>query len=100
MTDSIARPAITLEVAQHVLWHFGDTRLGLEPGDFWKAQLVAMTRADLQNRALLALAFPQHVAAVDAVKMQPWGLDWLRGIVKADLDGRERGFDFSAAVAS
>lgn len=97
MTDNIDRPVITLEVAQQVLWHFGDTNLGVEPGGFWAAQLVAMTRADLQHRARLALAFPEHVAAVEAVKNQPWGLDWLRGIVKADLDGRDRGLDFTAA---
>jgi hypothetical protein len=94
---TIQRPTISLGVAQAVLWHFGDTNLGVEPGGFWTAQLVAMTRADLTNRAQLALAFPEHVAAVAAVKDEPWGLDWLRGIAKADLDNRERGLDFAVA---
>lgn len=100
MTDNIDRPVISLEVAQHVLWHFGDTNLGVEPGGFWAAQFVAMTRADLSNLARLRVAFPEHVAAVTAVKNEPWGLDWLRNIVKADLDGRERGLDFAAADAA
>lgn len=100
MTDTIDRPVITLEVARQVLWHFGDTNLGVEPGGFWQAQLIAMTRADLSNLARLRVAFPEHVAAVTAVKNEPWGLDWLRSIVKADLDGRERGLDFAAADAA
>lgn len=95
MTDSIARPTISLEAAQRVLWAFGDTNLGVEPGGFFSALHVAIQRADLGNRARLAVAFPEDVAAVAAVKEKPWGLDWLRGIVKADLDGRERGLDFA-----
>lgn len=97
MTDSIVRPTISLEAAQRVLWAFGDTNLGVEPGGFFSALHVAIQRADLENRARLAAGFPEDVAAVEAVKNQPWGLDWLRGIVKADLDGRDRGLDFTAA---
>ncbi len=99
MTDNIDRPVITLEAAQRVLWAFGDTNLGVEPGGFFSALHVAIQRADLENRARLAVAFPEDVAAVAAVKEQPWGLDWLRSIVKADLDGRERGLDFTPADA-
>ena len=97
MTDSIDRPTISHETAQRVLWAIGDTNLGVEPGGFFSALRVAIQRADLENRARLAVAFPEDVAAVAAVKEKPWGLDWLRGIVKADLDGRERGLDFTAA---
>lgn len=92
----MSRPVISLEVAQRVLYHFGDTNLGVEAGGFFSALLVAISRADLLNRARLAEAFPEDVAAVAAVKDQPWGLDWLRGIVKADLDARDRGLDFTA----
>ena len=99
MTDSIARPTISLETAQRVLWAFGDTNLGVEPGGFFSALHVAIQRADTENRARLAVAFPEDVAAVDAVKMQAWGLDWLRGIVKSDLDNRDRGLDFAGIRA-
>lgn len=99
MTDSIARPTISLETAQRVLWAFGDTNLGVEPGGFFSALHVAIQRADTENRARLAAAFPEDVAAVEAVKIQPWGLDWLRGIVKADLDARDRGLDFAGIRA-
>ncbi len=102
MTDSIVRPTISLEVAQHVLWHFGDTNLGIEPGSFRARLMVAASAADLENFARLQIGFPELMAAFDAVKREPWGLDWLRGIVKADLDGRDRGLDFAqlAAVAT
>lgn len=98
-TSAPARPVITLRVAQHVLWHFGDTNLGVEPGGFWTAQFVALDRADLAHRAHLELAFPEEVAAFTAVKTEPWGIDWLRGIVKADLDDRDRGLDFDVTGA-
>ena len=94
MTDSIDRPTISLEAAQRVLWAFGDTNLGVEPGGFFSALHVAIQRADTVNRSRLAVAFPEDVAAVTAVKTEPWGLDWLRGIVKADLDARDHGLDF------
>jgi|GEM_PF-2238533 len=95
----MSRPVVALDVARHVLWHFGDTNLGQEPGGFMSALLVAISRADALNGARLAAGFPAHVAAVTAVKNEPWGLEWLRGIVKADLDRRERGLDFTAAGA-
>ncbi len=93
----VARPSgVTVEVAQAVLWHFGDTNLGCEAGGFITALMVAIQRADLVNRARLAAGFPEFVVAVAAVKDEAWGLEWLRGIVKAELDGREQGLDFSA----
>lgn len=45
------------EVARHVLWHNGDPR-GYEPGSFTTKLLEAWARADLENGARLALAFP------------------------------------------
>lgn len=45
------------EAARHVLWHNGDPR-GYEPGSFTTKLLEAWTRADLENGARLASAFP------------------------------------------
>lgn len=91
---SMTRRAVPLEVARAVLWHYGDTNLGIEPGGFFSALILAISRADPENRDRLRASFPQHVIAVEAVKTQPWGLDWLRGLVKAELDGVELGLDF------
>lgn len=96
---SMTRRAVPLEVARAVLWHFGDTNLGVEPGGFFSALIVAISRADQGNRDKLRASFPRHVIAVVAVQSEPWGLDWLRGLVKAELDGVELGLDFGAVPA-
>lgn len=90
------RSTITLGVARHVAWHYGDTNLGVEPGGFVTALLITISRADESNRALLAEGYPAYVAAVVMVQQEHWGLEYLRGIVKDDLDARERGLDFGA----
>lgn len=95
-----ARPVITLEVARQVLYHFGDSNLGQQPGHFVQRLLMLVSAADAENFEKLRAGWPEYVAAFEAVARKPWGLDWLRGIVKADLDARERGLDFSAVVAS
>lgn len=90
------RRVVSLDAARAVLWFFGDRNLGQEPGGFFSTLIHAITRADLENRGRLALGFPEIVAAVAAVKDEPWGLEWLRSIVKAELDGIEQGLDFGA----
>lgn len=86
---------VSLKTARAVLWHFGDENLGIDPGSFWNAQILAIARADDENRGLLATLFLEHVIAVVAVRDQPWGLDWLRGLVKDAEDARERALDFA-----
>jgi hypothetical protein len=76
---------VTLPIAQHVLWHFGDTNLGLQPGTFVERLLLAMSAADAENLAKLAQAFPGYVAAFWAVGHESWGLDWLRTMAKRGL---------------
>jgi hypothetical protein len=75
-------PAVSVEVAQHVLWHFGDRELGQEPGSFTTRLLRTIAVADTGNRERLRLAFPEQVEAFVAVQLQSWGLEWLRGLVK------------------
>ena len=50
------------EVAQHVLWHFGEG--GLRPGSFLEKLLVAIAGSDQENQLRLALGFPDYVTAV------------------------------------
>jgi hypothetical protein len=85
--QSIAEHLRALEVqdAQHVLWHFGDTVLGLQPGAFTTRLLSALSVADAGNRARLAEAFPRLVAMFTKVQRTEAGLDELRDLVKAAL---------------
>lgn len=52
---------ISATEAAHTLWHYGDG--GMEPGDFTKALLETIARADHVNRARLGTVFPGYVAA-------------------------------------
>lgn len=80
-------PAVSLETAQHILHHFGDTNLGLQPGSFTHRLMTTISAADESNRTRLAEGFPELVYAFDVVQREPWGLEWLRSRVK-----RGRGF--------
>lgn len=79
------RPQVSLEVAQHVLHHFGDTNLGLEPGGFWTLMFRAWDHADAGNRERARLGWPEEATAFFAVKLEFWGLEWLRSKVKRGL---------------
>lgn len=74
-----------MEVAQHVLWHKGDTNLGLQPGSFVTRLLQAIEVADSHNLARMSEGFPEYVAAMSAVRVEPWGLEWLRSMAKRAL---------------
>lgn len=93
---SVQNRAVSVKVAQHVLWHFGDRNLGIEGGHFVSRLLVLASAADQENLEKLGQEWPEYVIAFRAVTSQQWGLDWLRAIVKAELDGEEFGLDFMA----
>lgn len=88
------RPVVSLDVARAVLWHFGDTNLGQEPGHFVARLLVLASAADDDNLEKLRAGWPELIYAWENVSRKPWGLDWLRGIAKDYLDARELGLDF------
>jgi hypothetical protein len=73
---------VTKEVAQHVLWHFGDQHLGYEGGRFTERLLMTISAADQGNRERLRAAFPEHVALYVIVANTVGGLEWLREIVR------------------
>lgn len=56
------------EAIRHVLWHIGDRENGVEPGGFTSALLNAWGRADMQNSARLAAAFPALGRAVQTAR--------------------------------
>jgi hypothetical protein len=99
MPTTSDRPALTLPVVRHVLWHFGDQGLGQQPGHFVSRLLTLAASADPDNLDKLRNEWPEYITAFEAVRDTPWGLDWLRGIAKADLDHHDRGLDFSAVAS-
>lgn len=89
-----------MKVAQHVLWFFGDVNLGVDGGHFAQRLFALMSSADEENFEKLQSLWPEEAKALRAVQREPWGLDWLRSIVKAALDGRELGLDFLSEVTA
>lgn len=73
---------IPLHVAQHVLSHFGDEGLGVQPGSFITLLMRAAQHADRSNRARLLLGFPEYVAALRLVSDTVEGLQTLREFVQ------------------
>lgn len=73
---------ITTDVAAHVL-HLFDAD-GIQPGGFNTALYAAIAKADPENRARLASAFPVQVAAYKIAADHPDGIDILRTIAKGD----------------
>lgn len=89
MESKKAEPAVSVQVAKHVLWFFGDDLLGEEPGGFMRRLIDTIAHADTDNRKRLAEGFPQYVLAVNAGQREAWGIEWLRDIVKKALDAAE-----------
>lgn len=96
---TVPAPAIPLDVARHVLNWFGDTNLGLDGGTYVNRLLALVSCADEVHFEQLRTIEPTYVYAFEAVSRKPWGLEWLRGVVKADLDHTDLGLDFTAVSA-
>jgi hypothetical protein len=74
--------------AAHVLWMLNAGMApGKEPGGFTAALILAITRADPNNRALLALVYPGLVEAVGVYKEHPEGIEVLEAAAKGGRDG-------------
>ena len=65
MTTENEAPAITPQIANHVLWFFSHDE-GYAPGGFFAAFYELASRADKDNLANLELGFP---AQINAFKM-------------------------------
>lgn len=87
---------ISVDVAQAVLWRFGDTNLGVDPGSFVSRLLATLGVADPENREKLRAAFPELVRTWELAACTPFGVETLRAIVKGHLDAAETGIDFEA----
>jgi len=73
---------IPREVAANVLFYFGSG--GYEAGSFTTNLMSAIANADQHNLALLALGFPELVAAMRMALLEPGGIDTLRDIFNGD----------------
>ena len=71
---------ITAQTAQQVLFHFGHK--GIQAGSFYTALYNALTAADSENLALLALGYPGEAAAVSLIKNAVRGVEVLEAIAK------------------
>jgi len=96
---SVARRAVTLKVAREVLWHFGDTNLGMHGGHWVERLLWFLSACDEGNLERARSQWPEYTEAWEKATREPWGIDWLRRIVKDELDARETALDFLAADA-
>lgn len=77
-TPPTTAPVITPVVANHVLHHYG--RGGYQAGSFTRQLITTIAAADLENRARLALGFPEYTAAVIGMEYDPDGAAWLARI--------------------
>jgi hypothetical protein len=77
-----APETVSIDVAHHVVWHFGVHNLGVQPGTFTERLLLTLSAADHATRERLRLAFPEHVALFVLAANAPGGIEWLREIVR------------------
>lgn len=84
VVEKVTRESVIPEqVARHVLHTFGDPRLGSDGGHFVNALMRTISCADSENRDKLARIYPDYVMAFRAGAFEPWGLEWLQGIVRS-----------------
>lgn len=81
-----AQIALSPEVVRHTLWWFGDRTYGTEPGHFVTRLLNLISAADEANRDRLSAEWPEYVQAHGVVAREPWGLDFLLSLAKAELE--------------
>ncbi len=74
---------ISPKVAAEVLHHFGADG-GREPSGFRRSLILAIAQADVPNRARLARAFPDYVAAVTSAQATEDGVVELQAIAAGD----------------
>lgn len=72
---------VSRTVAAHVAWYFNPAT-GYRPGSFIEKLLSAIGNADRTNRVLLALGFPEYVAAMTLCTDIPGGTDRIEQIAR------------------
>jgi len=84
---SLSSPTIPPDVAAHVLFMFDSSgaicqivAADIVPNEFQRHLIRAIAHADHDNKARLAEQFPDYVAAVFAVQLDPDGIDRLKKI--------------------
>lgn len=83
---STSTPTIPAETAAHVLFHYGREG-GYQAGSFTEQLIVLIDRADPHHRDLLALGFPDYVAAIVAIQYDPNGVAQLQRIAAGEQAG-------------
>ncbi len=84
---------------KHVLFLFGDDRLGETPSNFRMRLLhTAMAATPAERESLVPVA-PGLIEAFTVAKTHVNGVEQLRSIVKAELDKRDAALDLTAVHA-
>ena len=74
-------PAIPVETARHVLWHYGQDG-GWQPGSFTQKLMQAIDSADHVNTEILRTAYPALVAAMFMAGNDRNGIEQLKKITE------------------
>lgn len=81
------RVLLSPEIVRHVLHYFGNEREGQDGGHFTNRLFQLIAAADESARDTLSLHWPEHVEAFLVAGTTPWGLDWLRSLAIAEVEG-------------
>ena len=92
----VEKVTLGLQPVREVLGFLGDSNLGVAPRPVVCRILQLANIADAETLEKVAAEWPELTYAWFVARRTAWGLDWLRGIAKAGLDGVEQGLDFSA----
>lgn len=75
-----------VETARNVLWYFGDSERGWQPGSFTESLIKTVCKADMENISRLSRGFPVLVSMVNTAKTYMNGMQLLQEF--ADNEGR------------
>jgi len=84
-SQKLAGAKVGVEVAQHILWHFGDTNVGVQPGHYVSRLMLLLSAADAENFEKLRGLYPEYAAGFELVARTTWGLDEVRSFIKAQV---------------
>ncbi|MEQ6898979.1 hypothetical protein [Microbacterium sp. KR10-403] len=96
---TVEKTTLSGDTVRQVLGYLGDTNLGEQPRAVVDRILKLAEVADPATLDKVATEWGELAYAWFVARRTPWGIDWLRGLAKAELDGAEAGLDFTAVAS-